>query len=405
MIEYFLGYQGGIFLQKDLYYSFMYLIYFLSLSLHWSYRNVFLKEFGVSNLQLGSILMLLSVVVLFSQIIWGAIADNFGRKKVLLIQFLTLIVFLFLFGISTSVILAIVFLYLMSFFAGNVVSVMDSITLSYLKTERNRYGKIRVFGSIGWTVGNGIAALLVLKIGLKGLMVSSAFFLIPVLISYFKIKEDNIKRQKSKQERKGRNTLLPVLKNRGFLFLLITNVVVFTGFQSVVIFMPVYISDVLNMKWLVGISLFVAGLFEIIGMRNEEALSKKIGRTVVIGIGFSAMTAKILLISFARDVWGVLIAQALEMFVWGMFYPASVIMIGNLVSAEVLSTAQSLFASSFTVISVIIGSFLGGFLADSLGMVWMFRLMSLISLSGVAIFFVFKNRYLPPDFPKEMNQE
>jgi predicted MFS family arabinose efflux permease len=292
----------------------------------------------------------------------------------------------------------------MSFFAGNIVSVMDSITLSYLESKRNRYGKIRVFGSIGWAIGNGIAALLVFKVGMKFLMASSAFFLVPVLISYMKIKDDAVEKSINKQKRKSKNTLLPVLKNRGFLFLLITNVIVFTGFQSVVIFMPVYISDVLNMKWLVGISLFVAGLFEIIGMRNEEALSKKIGRTVVIGIGFSAMTAKILLISFAKDIWGVLLAQTLEMFVWGMFYPASVIMIGNLVSAEVLSTAQSLFASSFTVISVIIGSFLGGLIADYLGMVWMFRIMSLISLTGVVIFFAFKNRYLPPDFPKEMNQ-
>jgi PPP family 3-phenylpropionic acid transporter len=382
----------------------MYFIYFLALSLHWSYRNVFLKEFGISNLQLGSILMLLSIVVLFSQIIWGIVADNFGRKKILLIQLLSLMIFLFLFGTSPSVTFAVVFLYLMSFFAGNIVSVMDSITLSYLESKRNRYGKIRVFGSIGWAIGNGIAALLVFKVGMKFLMASSAFFLVPVLISYMKIKDDAVEKSINKQKRKSKNTLLPVLKNRGFLFLLITNVIVFTGFQSVVIFMPVYISDVLNMKWLVGISLFVAGLFEIIGMRNEEALSKKIGRTVVIGIGFSAMTAKILLISFAKDIWGVLLAQTLEMFVWGMFYPASVIMIGNLVSAEVLSTAQSLFASSFTVISVIIGSFLGGLIADYLGMVWMFRIMSLISLTGVVIFFAFKNRYLPPDFPKEMNQ-
>jgi len=375
------------------------MFYFFALSLHWSYRNVFLKEFGISNFKLGSILMLLSLFVLLSQIFWGVMADNFGRKKILLIQLVALMFFLFTFGLASNVTFAVVSLYLMSLLGGNVVSVMDSITIDYLGNRRNRYGKIRVFGSIGWTIGNGLAALMVLKFGVRGLMISSGFFILPLFFNYFKLEESkNIPNQKLKK----RNTLLPVLRNRGFLFLLTTNVIVFTGFQSIIIFMPIYISDVLNLKWLVGAAFFTAGLFEIIGMRNEETLSKKIGRTRVIGIGFSAMTAKIILVSLSKNAWGILVAQALEMFVWGMYYPASIITVGNLVNAEVLSTAQSLFASSFTVISVVIGSFLGGLLADFIGIVWMFRVMSIISLIGVILFFSLKNRYLPEDIPKEI---
>jgi len=389
-------------LQRDIHYSSMYLIYFLALSLHWSYRNVFLKKFGITNFQLGNILMFLSLVVLFSQILWGAIADNFGRRRVLLLQFISLLIFLVIFGLSPNVLWATISLYAMSLFAGNVVSVMDSITLDHLGEKSDKFGKIRVFGSIGWAIGNGLAAFLVMKVGLKGLMLSSAFFLFPILLSYSRIKDIEQINIKGTKERRRKNPLLPVLKNRGFLFLLTTNVIVFTGFQSVIIFMPLYISDILNMKWLVGVALLVAGLFEIIGMRNEETLSKKIGRTTVIGIGFSAMTMKILLVSFAKDAWGILMAQTLEMFVWGMYYPASIITIGNLVNAEVLSTAQSIFASSYTVISVIAGSFIGGLLADLVGMIWMFRIMAIISFAGVLIFFTLKNKYLPSNIPKEL---
>lgn len=375
------------------------MFYFLAISLHWSYRNVFLKEFGINNFQLGNILVLLSIFVFLSQIFWGTMADNFGRKKILLIQLVLLTIFLFAFGLASNVIFAVISLYLMSLLSGNVVSVMDSITIDYLGNRRDQYGRVRVFGSIGWTVGNGLAALMVLKFGVRGLMISSGFLMLPLLFNCFKLEES---KDVFNQRPRKRNTLLPVLRSHGFLFLLTTNIIVFTGFQSIVIFMPVYISEVLNLKWLVGVALFIAGLFEIIGMKNEEKLSKKIGRTKVIGIGFSAMTAKIILVSLSKNAWGILVAQTLEMFVWGMYYPASIITVGNLVNAEVLSTAQSLFASSFTVISVIVGSFLGGLLADSLGIIWMFRVMAIISLVGVVLFFSLKNKYLPEDIPKEI---
>ena len=367
-------------------FMFIYLFFFLSMSLNWTYRTVFLKELGVVESKVGFLMIVVNLSFFIAQLFWGFMADNFGRKRILILQLVFMFVTLILFGLSTNWLLAYIFLMAMVLLSGNVPSVLDSITLSHLGENRGNYGKIRFVGSIGWAIGSLLSAWILMKFRLGSIFVFSAFILtLPLILST----ELKVVRKK---ENRVKNTLKPIFTNRSFLFMLIVNSLVILGLQSYWIFGPMYMNNVTGLTWIVGVATSFSAIFEMLGMRSEHLFSRKFGRLNSIAVGYLAIALKLMLLSFFKTPISIVLLHSIEFFAWGIYYPASIITIGSMIEEEYLSTAQSVFATSFTVVGGTLAGLIGGILINKFGMLWMFRIMSILSFTGFILFLMFRKK-------------
>ena len=371
---------------EDILYLFIYFFFFLSMSFNWTYRPVVLKDLGVGEAKVGFLMMTINLIFFVSQLFWGFMADNFGRKRILLLQIVFLSITSLFLGISKTWMMAYFSMIAMILLSGNAPSALDSLTLSHLSNRRGDYGKIRFIGSIGWSIGSAISAWIMSKFRVGIVFVVSAIFLIfPFLLSF------KLESHAGKSDR-VRNTLKPVFTNRSFVFMLIINALVILVLQSYWIFGPMYMKNVTGVAWIVGISVSFSAIFEMLGMRMEHLFSRKFGRLNSLAIGYLAIAMKLFLFSFLRTPLSIILLHSIEFFAWGIYYPASIITIGSVIEEEYLSTAQSVFATSFTVIGGTLSGLIGGILVERFGMSWMFRIMALMSFLGFLLFMMFRNK-------------
>ncbi|MCD6443285.1 MAG: MFS transporter [Thermotogae bacterium] len=371
---------------EESFYSLFYLFFFLSMSFNWIYRTVFLKELGVGEAKVGFLMIVANLMFFVAQMFWGFMADNFGRKRILILQLFFMFTTLILLGLSKTWISAYFFLITMILLSGNAPSVLDSLTLSHLGDRRSEYGKIRFMGSIGWAVGSALSAWVLMKLKLGFVFILSAFLLIIPIILSFNLKTGG------RSAGKVKNTLRPVFTNRSFIFMLIVNSLVILGLQSYWIFGPMYMKNVTGLTWIVGIATAFSAVFEMLGMRTEHIFSRKFGRLNSIAVGYLAIVMKLLVLSFLKDPLSIVLLHSIEFFAWGIYYPASIITIGSIIEEEYLSTAQSIFATSFTVIGGTLAGLIGGILIEKIGMFWMFRVMALLSFTGFLMFLIFRGK-------------
>jgi PPP family 3-phenylpropionic acid transporter len=129
-------------------YYFFYFAFVGALSPYWA---PYLKSLGFSAFDIGVLMSLLAVMRMFAPNIWGWMADRSG-KRVAIVQFAAIASlisfagvffghsFWWLFGVMAG----------MSFFWSASLPLVEATTFSHLGERSDRYGRIRLWGSVGF---------------------------------------------------------------------------------------------------------------------------------------------------------------------------------------------------------------------------------------------------------------
>jgi len=130
-----------------------YVFLFMALSSWMSFFNVYLEEIGFTGLRIGIINGIYWSTMVFVVPVWGMMADRFGTRRVLLSVTVVAIFLVAAMGFITSFVALILFVFLLSLFFHPLGALTDSLAIYHVKT-RNRlnYGKLRVWGSLGWAI-------------------------------------------------------------------------------------------------------------------------------------------------------------------------------------------------------------------------------------------------------------
>ncbi|ABK45752.1 major facilitator superfamily MFS_1 [Magnetococcus marinus MC-1] len=134
--------------------------FFAALGIMLPYWPLYLKEIGLGAEQIGILVALIHGMRVIGSPIWGHWADQGSRKTIIIITSLaTLAIFsLYYFGTSFWYLVVVTLLY--SFVHSAPLALVDATAMEQATKYRGQYGRIRVWGSIGFIAAAQLVGLL-----------------------------------------------------------------------------------------------------------------------------------------------------------------------------------------------------------------------------------------------------
>ncbi len=352
------------------------------------YLSLWLNSKGFSPAEIGILMSPMQWSRVFGPPFWGVLADSgkdvFSAKKIITFSaFLALFFSTFLFIEWSFPPLFLVFC-LISFFLSGHIPITESLAMEESKGDLGTYGKIRLWGSIGFIFSVLAGGLFFDSFGIHHIpntLFTSLFFL--VLISYF-LPANKIYNYKKELIGFNKKLFTPRVKN--FLiascFMLIAHAPLYTIF-SLWLENNGYSRTEIGAIWTLGV------LSEILFFYFQSKIFKRLNVKTVWVMCFFVAALRFLMIMFSNgNLLVILSSQLLHALTFGAHHSVSM----SLINEWFPSGAQARGQSLYTMMSYGIGGSVGGVAA---GWIWeafspesSFFLAVLASLIGG--FFAFK---------------
>ncbi len=279
-----------------------------------------------------------------------------------------------------------------------VIPVTDSVITQELGDNKERYGFIRVWGSIGFVVmalimqkfcdvdtvsNNGMilwmsvpAALFTFSIALRSLIVHSS------------TKTKVMETSSSENEK----STFDILRGFGLPFFLMMMVVFFEFFGMIPAnnFLSLYVTEQLGINS-AGFLWALSSACEIPFMFLSVILIKRFGEERLILFCTLMVTVRNLVYAFVPNMYGACIGQALHSLTYGAFFPAGVMYCSKIAGGKIKGTllATTMYNSFYGLASVI-GAAIGGVVVDTMGYFALFIGFGFCPVVAVLLYFIAK---------------
>ena len=339
--------------------------------------NYLLNDLGFTGFQAGWIFAMLPIATIISPFIGGQLADRyFATEKV--IAFLQLIggVLLLVMSQVTSygAMMALMFFYCL-FFAPTL-ALTNSIAMINLKDSEEEFGRIRVWGTIGWIAAGWMLTgwrYLDVNIALGGDML----FLAGVMSLIMGFQSFSLPHTPPQKE--GVNPLafldaLKMLKNRDFLIFIGITFIVATELEFYYLLTAPFLTSTTigitsaSLPAIMTIAQF-AEMFVMIFLLS--VFLKKYGMRNTLAIGVIAWPLRYIIFAIGKPVWLVVASLTLHGFCYVFFFVAAFIYVDKIAPRDIRASAQSFIA----IIVLGVGRGLGSIFAG--------KIMDIFTVNGV----------------------
>ena len=144
-----------------------YFLYYAAMAAMLPFLVLFYQQLGFTGTQIGILTGISPLIIVIGGPFWTGVADATRRHRVVMSL-----------GIGMAVLASLSFLNLRSFWAvaaaiglfnfflAPVIALADGATVASLGAEREKYGRVRLGGTLGWAVSAFVAGLLIERFGL-----------------------------------------------------------------------------------------------------------------------------------------------------------------------------------------------------------------------------------------------
>lgn len=366
------------------------------------YASVYLLDKGLDNSTIGIILAIANILTTIVQPGLASYIDkkNLSIKNVITIifGFIVIVSISMMFLSNVSIILKVLFT-IVSTLLMCTVPLLNSLTFVFEEKGYSiNFGLARGIGSAAYAISSLLLGLILEKYSpslLPIIYIILTIGIIPLFYSFTLSKEDEtsieVKKEDETVEKEERSLLDFIKTYKKFNFLLIGIILVF--FDHVVInsFFIHIINNVGGKSSHMGKAVFLAAIVELPMMAYFNTLKNKLKCGNIIIFSSFFFTIKHILTYFATNLTMLYIAQAMQMFAYALFIPASVFYVSKLVHERDLVKGQSLVTMAQT-FAGIFASFFGGILLDKLGVQQTLLIGAIISFLGTVLIFFSSER-------------
>ena len=364
-----------------------YFLYYAAAAALVPFLIVYYQDLGLTGTQIGFLAGIPPLVSLFSAPIWGALSDRTQRHKLsLLIAMSGAVLLALALSAFTAFVWLIPVVITFAFFSSPIMPLVDNTTMSLLGDEKKRYGRIRVWGAIGWGATAPVAGWLiesgsiVWSFWIYSLMMAVGFLIAVKIPIHRHAREVG-------HERPQRLLTSP----QWVIFLIVT----FGGgmaFSMISNFLFLFLRGLNADEFLLGLTLTTATLSEIPVLYFSERLLRRWNARQLMSAAMLFYAVRALAYSFIKVPWMALPIQLLHGPTFSLMWFSGVSYADEIAPAGLGATAQGLFSGVLLGIGATAGALLGGLLYDHIGIVNMFRVTAVGTLFALGFMLLMEKK-------------
>lgn len=363
--------------------SAFYFFYFSFVGAMAPYWGLYLKSLGFAAFQIGVLMSLLQVMRMVAPNVWGHLADRSGRR-VPIVQAATLVCLIAYLGVFVDQSFWWMFavMSLISFFWSAPLPLIEATTLTHLGEHTERYGRIRLWGSIGF-----ILVVLGLGSALDHFPVTVVPWVVLALLVGIWLTSRWIPEAVVTQTGQDHTPLGQVLRRPQVWALLAAAILMAAAHGPYYTFFTIHLVEAGYSKTLAG-WMWALGVICEIGV---FVLMPRVLRWVRVETVF-LLTLVVAALRFAMVGWWVehlpllFVAQALHALSFGAYHASAMALVHRHFRGRIQARGQALYNSLAFGVGGTAGSLYAGAAWDRMGAAWTFSLGAGLAAIAAAVF-------------------
>ncbi len=344
--------------------SMYYFLFYTTVGVFSPYYSLFLRSHGLNDTQIGRVLAVIPTVGMIAQPLWGLLNDRYHVPKrslfvgmvmgplaaVLLLPNLTSV---WTFTLATG---------LMAIFQTGLIPLSDSMTV--YSTGIRLYGKIRMFGSLGYAIAANMAALVYQNFGIHTLIPS---YLVATALALLGLAGYPSRPWMGQREAQVVHRLSRVLRNTQFIEILILSFLMSVTQWINSNFFSLYYVDLGRPQSWLGLIYALGAISELPFFFLSGRLIQKIGPLRVLWLSTAVFAFRWAVLCLHPSTVLIALLQLLHGASFGLALAAGISLAARVSNESNRVTAQMVYSATNTGIAAIIGSLVGGTIFDKGG--------------------------------------
>ncbi|MEZ4770798.1 MAG: major facilitator superfamily domain-containing protein 6 [Caldilineales bacterium] len=384
--------------QADNLFKAFYFLFFAGLAALAPFVALYYEGLGLDGRQIGVLTAIPPLIALFAASLWGGLADaTHQHRRLLALAMAGAIVCVLAVSLASSFLLLGVLIIGYAFFFAPINPLVDNSAMEMLGARRSQYGRLRLWGSVGWGLSAPLIGRLVEVHGLRWSFFGYALIMSLglVIILRLPISETSI----GGSFWRGFRVLMA--RRRWILFLIVVFV---AGLGAGILnnYLFLYMNQLGAGETMMGLALTVATISELAVFALSGRMLERWGTGRMLGASIVAMVIRMLAYSVVATPWAVLVIQLLHGFTFAALWTAGVSYANSAAPRGMGATAQGVFSGVTMGLAAATGALVGGWLYQGVGAVMMFRWAGIgIALALLAA--AMASRYLVDPQPAAAN--
>lgn len=372
--------------------SAIYFVTFLAFSAILPYIALYYSSIGFSGVQIGALLGLGQILSLVATPFWTGVADASKRHHLVLVGGILVLLAGYavipILGSFTQVLVAVVLIALLS---SQVISLQDSATMHMLGARGDLYGRLRLWGTVGWGIGAPVFGQLFDKYGLVWMFWSYSILMAVSLLLVNKLEFDQ-----TKQSASVFSGLRELTRSSTWRLFLLISFLAALGMAAHNSYLSLLVQDLgaggqtvfgllIPATTIVGIVLLISTICEIPVMFFSNSLLLRFGDRGLLLASLAVISLRNMLYVISTNALHVFAVQVLHGFTFAALWVAGVNFVAQNAPTGLNATAQGLFNTVLIGFGFAAGNLLSGVLIDLIGVRAMFAATSVLVLSGLIV--------------------
>ncbi len=359
-----------------------YFAYFCYLGAYAPYFTLYLADAGFSAAEIATILALPQFARIFAPMAWGWLSDATGSRRgvVALSSGLTAAAYGMLFFATgftqTAIVVA-----LIGTCSAAVLSIVDALTFSVLGPHTDRYGPIRLWGSVGFIVAVLATGAMLDAVPVARLLWVIAGLSVAIFLVAFQLPAHALERAEQ-----VRGSLRAILRRPQVLAFFAACICMTVAHGALYVFYSLYLVEHGYSKATVGLLWTLGVLAEIVVFLAMPMLTRRFSLRGILLASFVAAGVRFAAIGWGVDSFAVLAAaQLLHAATFGSFHAASIAMVHRLFAGPLQVRGQALYMSLAYGFGGMAGTLIAGAAWETLGAALAFGVSALFGCAGALI--------------------
>lgn len=344
--------------------------------------NIYYREVGLSGLEIGAASGIGPLISIVASPIWSVLSDRLGKIRMLLFIAATgAILAAWGLSLSTSVQAILPLAGMYALFYMPIMSLMNGATLRTLGDQPEKYGRQRIWGSLGYILTSGLGGI---AIDIFNLDLVWVFYIYIGSMIVFLLTTFTLKPQPVQLSRPVWDGLAQLVKRRVWVIFMLSVFILNLANSGMYDYLGLYILEIDGSEALVGMQWSLGAIAELPILFFGSLLLVRFSARRLLIVAYLLYAFRWFLYGIMPDPSWVLPIALIHGITLGPYLIAGVDYANQLAPPDLKTTAQGLFFA-ITALAHVVGSPISGFLFDVIGPAALFRVFALF---GVVAFFL-----------------